>query len=530
MKSWSYITLFWLLGVLAGCSNTRFLTDDQLLYTGRKKVEIIKLNDEIKTLPVRNYVESITNHKVNNSLFGYRVLPPVGLWVHNYIKVKEKKKFKNWLYKTFSSDPVLLSDVNPELRSSKIENDLFDRGYFNTTAWSVVDTNRRNPHKVKVTYYIKLSPPFRYDQIIIDTIKDHIDTLISKDRFMSELKAGEQFNLEKIKNVRVGMSRTIQDSGYFYFTPEHIDMKADTMAGGNRMNLLIGKKKDLPETVTSKYKISNITISSIQKSDSSDSKTDTTNYEGIRILSSGEYLKNEVLLNAIVFRPGDTYSHSSFQRSMNYLSNLGVFKYANISFQRNKADSLQHILDANIDLLKADNIIADFEADLVNKSSGYAGPQLAVGISHGNIFHGAERLRLGLTGGFEWQWGTKSESQLGTYSYQFGINSGLTFPRITIPFITSGRNQLLMQRTSIVLDFSILNRVAYYKMASSKTNLQYQWSKTSNIQHSFTPVYVNSVNLLATTPEFDSVVNENIYIRKSFEEQFIIGPRYEFIL
>ncbi len=39
---------------------------------------------------------------------------------------------------------------------------------------------------------------------------------------------------------------------------------------------------------------------------------------------------------------------------------------------------------------------------------------------------------------------------------------------------------------------------------------------------------MNSVNLLATTPEFDSVVDENIYIRKGFEEQFIFGPRYEF--
>ena len=28
--------------------------------------------------------------------------------------------------------------------------------------------------------------------------------------------------------------------------------------------------------------------------------------------------------------------------------------------------------------------------------------------------------------------------------------------------------------------------------------------------------------------EFDSVVSENIYIRKSFEEQFILGPKYEF--
>jgi outer membrane translocation and assembly module TamA len=36
------------------------------------------------------------------------------------------------------------------------------------------------------------------------------------------------------------------------------------------------------------------------------------------------------------------------------------------------------------------------------------------------------------------------------------------------------------------------------------------------------------VNLLNTTEVFDSVINDNIYIRKSFEEQFIIGMRYEF--
>jgi hypothetical protein len=39
---------------------------------------------------------------------------------------------------------------------------------------------------------------------------------------------------------------------------------------------------------------------------------------------------------------------------------------------------------------------------------------------------------------------------------------------------------------------------------------------------------MNSVNLLETTPEYDSIVADNIYIRKSFEEQFIVGSRYEF--
>ena len=135
---------------------------------------------------------------------------------------------------------------------------------------------------------------------------------------------------------------------------------------------------------------------------------------------------------------------------------------------------------------------------------------------------------MGLTGGFEWQWGAKSNTQIGNYSYQYGITSGLTFPRIILPFKMGKNSSKLFQRTNINLDLSILNRTAYYKMFSAKTNLNYQWSSNKNIQYSFSPIYVNSVNVLETTPEFDSVVSENIYIRKSFEEQFIIGTKYDF--
>ena len=42
----------------------------------------------------------------------------------------QKRKLGKWLYKTLTSDPVLVSDVNPDLRAKKIENDLFDLGYF----------------------------------------------------------------------------------------------------------------------------------------------------------------------------------------------------------------------------------------------------------------------------------------------------------------------------------------------------------------------------------------------------------------
>jgi len=522
------IILISLLLLFSGCSNTKFLAKDQLLYTGRQKVEIINSHNVQKTSSVKNYVESVTNHKVNNALFGRRVLPPFGLWVYNYYKPVENKKIRNWLNKTLSSNPVLLSEVNPELRSTKIENELFDKGYFGTRAWSVIDTSPKNPKKARVSYFVDLAPPNYFREVILDTIENRIDSLIRDDKFMTIIKPGEQFNLDKLKTSRIELSRRIQDDGYFYFNPEFIDLKADTTVAGDSINLLVGQKSELVVSAISRYIINNIVVQNSQGTDTTRTGRDSVLYDGIVVVSPGDILKPEVITNSVYFRKGDTYSYSAYQNTITRLNNLGVFKYVNITYKQDKTDTLSYRLDVLVDLIMADNINLELEADLATKSSGYFGPLFLPGISHGNTFGGAERLKLGLTGGFEWQWGQKSETQLGTYSYQFGINTGLTVPRIVIPFIHERKTTMLLQRTAVNLELSILNRTAYYKMFSAKTNLNYQWSKNQNIQHSLYPLYINSVNLLETTPDFDSVVNDNIYIKKSFEEQFIFGAKYEF--
>ncbi len=510
------------------CSNTRFLARDQMLYTGRKDITIINSHKIPGTSQIKNYVKSVTGPKVNNSLFGIRILPPVGLWVHNYIKPGKGKKQGGWFYKTFSASPVLISDINPELRSAKIDGELFSRGYFNSRVWAVTDTNRRNPKKGKISYFVDLAPPNFYRRIITDTVTNPIDSLIRTDESLSRIKAGDQFSLARLNEARDEVSRRIQENGYYYFIPEFVDLKADTTIGGNKIDLMAGRVKDIPEQALSRYRIGSITILNSQGSDTSFADKITSFYEGMKIISSGNILKPYILGRSIYFREGDLYSYSSWQKTATRLNNLGVFRNVNISYSKNMSDSLAHLLDVKIDLAMTDNLILDFEGDLATKSTGYFGPLLSASLSHGNTFKGAERLKLGLTGGFEWQWGAKSGNQLGNYSYQSGIISGLTFPGIILPFKAGKSSSRLFQKTSINLDLSLLNRTAFYKMFSAKTNLEYQWSSNKNIQHSLFPIFINSVNLLKTTAGFDSVVSDNIYIRKSFGEQFIIGPRYDF--
>jgi len=54
-------------------------------------------------------------------------------------------------------------------------------------------------------------------------------------------------------------------------------------------------------------------------------------------------------------------------------------------------------------------------------------------------------------------------------------------------------------------------------MNSVKMGIGYQWKKKQKVAHELMPLRVNIVSLIETTLEFDSIVNNNPYVKKSFE-------------
>ncbi len=256
-------------------------------------------------------------------------MPPIGLWTYNYWnkKKKEKKKFGKWLYKSLSSPPVLISDVNPDLRAQKIQNDLFDMGYFQTRAWATVDTSARNPKKAKIKYTVELSPPSHYNLIELEPLSGSIDTMINLDYFSEEIKTGDQFNLAKLKTARDGLTMQIQDQGYFYFTPEIIQLTADTTIGDQKLNLILGSDEQLPPSVLSTYEIGQIHVYITRSSDTSKVRIDTVRYDDVTIYSTGDLMKDDVIRNAVFLTSGELYSYQSHQGTNSRLNSLGVFRY-----------------------------------------------------------------------------------------------------------------------------------------------------------------------------------------------------------
>lgn len=510
------------------CSNTKFLSDDQLLYTGYESV-IISDTGKITDKRFAPLIESVIAYKPNNSIGGKRVLLPVGLWTYNYHKPDSGKK-PRFIYRTFARKPVLISDVNPESRSQKLQSELYSIGYFNSVVRPEIEINEKNPRKAGIKYYVKPGIPFVYNDISFVPPTDVVDTLIAGYEPALSIKEGEIFDLEKIKEESKQITSMLLENGYYYFNQGNIRYIADTTTLPNRIDLRIGKDKQSESLSLKRYLIDDITVRIIGEQDTlgGDYPEDNVEYDGIRIISQGMKFRPEVFARAVYFRKGDLYSASKHRQTIIHLNSYGIFKYINLRYIPDP-DTLVNKLDIFADLSPMKDISLDLEANVVTKSTGYSGPGVAATLAQGNLWGGANRLQLKLTGGFEWQWSGKTTSGLGTFSYNAGLSSTILFPKLVTPFDLFNKGRFSLPQTSVTLGYELLNKIEYYRMRSINLGFGYQWKRPERITHSFYPVFINSIELLKTTPEFDSLLAENPYIKKSFEEQFIVGMKYDFI-
>ena len=85
--------------VMAGCSTTAKLGDNDVLYTGVKKLKY-NVADSIEVASeMKDQIFNVINVKPNNPLYSpyVRTPFPVGLWVYNHMD-PNAKGFKGWIW------------------------------------------------------------------------------------------------------------------------------------------------------------------------------------------------------------------------------------------------------------------------------------------------------------------------------------------------------------------------------------------------------------------------------------------------
>ncbi|MDB4293431.1 BamA/TamA family outer membrane protein, partial [Maribacter sp.] len=229
----------------------------------------------------------------------------------------------------------------------------------------------------------------------------------------------------------------------------------------------------------------------------------------------------------ILFGKGHKYNAETARLTSNRLSGIGSYKFVNIRF--NEKDSLNTsdgtaALDADIHLSPLTKRAVRAELQAVTKSNGFAGPGISVTYSNRNLFHGGETLSL--SGNFAYATQISGGTNAGLSTLSAGLKADLILPRL-VPFSPS-RFKYAVPKTKISLGVDLLDRGKLYTLNSINASFGYTWNANKYVFHELNPISVNYVNLLNSTDEFEAILDQNPFLRQSFEQQFIAGLTYSF--
>lgn len=515
-----------LICTLSACSTTKMIPEGEELYTGIKKVEVNKPKDMELDPQLESSLSSPLDYPPNNALLGsssMRIPFPLGLWVYNSLyEYKDKKKgFKHWLFKRFAKNPVLISNVKPELRVKVVENMLQDYGHFGSTASYEVIDDKKDPKKAKILYKINITEPYVLDSVGIIPNTSPADSVISRMSLSPEIQAGANYNVFNLQAEQTKITDKLRDIGYFYFRPDFIEYLADTVQVPHKVQLRLERKKNIGDNLLEPYRINNVDIY-MHSRDTGDLRMD--NYKDINFYYNKKLrMKRSILHKAILLVKDSLYDQDKQQLSMQNLYRLNTFNSINLQFFPDTL-SKKRLLNMRIDATFDAPYEVEAELDVVYKSNSQVGPGLSAGITWKNIFKGGESLSLKLKGSYEWQTGS-SKQETGNRSlinsYELQINAALAVPRLLVPTFLMPKFFRYPNKTTIEISEDFLNRAKYFNMVSFGTSLTYDFQTSKKWFHSFSPFRVNYNYMLHKSTAFQQTLDENPAIALSFQDQFI---------
>lgn len=530
-----YIPLGWLtltLCLLAGCSTTKHLAEGEQLYVGIHKVEMVNQDKSAAGVKALEEVEAAIAYAPNHALLGSSSLRfpiPYGLWMYNSLhKYADTKGIGNWFFRRLAANPVYLSSANPDTRVKIGENLLREYGFFDGNLSYSIDT-LKNPKKVKLNYRIEMNNPYYLDSISYINFPARADSLIQRTGEKRAIHKGEVFSVLQLEEERQRLSTLFRNRGYFYFRPEFISYRADTLQNPGHVQLQVLPKRGLPEQAQKTYRIGKTIVNLTGYN--GEEPTNTMVYDDMVIHYHGEKpgIREQVLRRRLYYREGMYYSQALQNYSQEALAKLNVFKYA--EFRYLAKDSLQgsDTLDVHINAMFDLPYDGELEFNVKSKSTNQVGPGAVFSLTRKNFLRTAAKLSFQVKGSYEWQTravgGVSNKSTLN--SYELGISSSLEYPRLLLPWTSEREKRAFFPaQTSFKLYIDQLNRARFFKMLSFGGNITYDFQFNRKWKHSVTPFRLTFNTLQTTTTDFDSIMTSNKSLALSLGNQFIPAMGY----
>ena len=516
--------------LLAGCSTTRRIPEGEVLYTGVKRLRILPDSGVVLTSAAEDAAREPLSVAPNNPLYApwVRTPFPIGLWAWNYCYTPREKGFKYWFYRRLAKEPVLISKVQPGLRTEVAVQALENFGYFGSQASDSLRYRKRG-RKAKVDYTLRIAPPWHYGEIAYPKADSTMQPLIDSLQHTSPLRPGVQYNLDTLTAERQRIASTLRANGYYYFRPDYLEYLADTTLHPRSVALRLALTPNLPQAVLRPYRVGDVTV---RLRNLRPGPFDTLRIRRATVIAQQPMkVRPRVLNRLLTLRPGELFTVEDQNQTQTELNKLGIFRSVNLAVT--PLDSLRggDSLDVEIIAQMDSPLEVALETDVTSKSNSFLGPGLTLTLSHNNLFRGGERLDVKLNGSYEWQTGNKNSGGRSSRlnSYELGLNTSLHLPRRLLP-ARWVRRLRPGGTTTFQLGADLMNRPQFFHLVAFSGSAGYRFQSSPYSHHDLTLFRLTYNRLLHTTASFDQTMAENPSIAMSFRNQFVpsIGYTYTF--
>ena len=378
--------------------------------------------------------------------------------------------------------------------------------------------------------------------------KQFIDASMNK----ALIRKGSPFNVANMESERQRITRLFRNRGYYFYQNSYASYLADTVNVPGKVQLRLMMADSVDDRATRQWYIGKIHVNFRKQYMEELKDSFVRSYLSFHYNGRKMPIRPGIVLQSLRLRPRELYRVRTEERAKTGLQEMGLFSYSSIQFTPRSVQTLDCLgnvvyrdtLDANIDLVFDKPYDFYVEANARGKTTGRVGPELVVGLTKRNAFHGGEKLTVNLHGSHEWQ--TISQTGGGSTrinSYEYGSDVSVEFPRIITPwnmFRTMEQNERRYRAghmptkyrgvptTTIKASMNVLNRASYFRRHVAAGELTYAWSTSYQHQHSFSPLILSYEFMNSRTAAFDSILALHPYLQISMRDQFVPKMSYTY--
>ena len=409
----------------------------------------------------------------------------------NYIHFREAF---NQTLKNTGEEPTIISQNLTQRSADRLEEYYHSNGWFNAKA--TFNINRDSiAKKGTVDYAVTTGEPYKIDSLKTFIKSPAVDSIYRAFKDESTIVSGRQYKRLDVNAEITRLTDLFRNKGMFHFDREFISFIGDSVNTDHKVNLELYIKNRQIKAQDSVYE-ENLKVHKISKvkvyTDYSYNDRDNELSDSVELNNYELYAYDKInykpryLTDAIFIEPGDIYSDDSRNKSLIRLSQLRTFRYPDLKYTSDPADSTGDDLIANFYLtpLPKFNLRADFDLSTSNiQKFGIAG---GGSLLIRNVFGGLETLQLSARGSI----GASATEDIDNDTNSFfditeiGADLSLTIPRIFFPIHTNFIQPEMSPSTSFTVGLGVQQNIGLDKQ-NVTGGVNYKWSPTATRNYRF---------------------------------------------